>query len=535
MSSKSFDNATREWVQIRKKLYLQIKSDVQRLLVDSWKEFVPLEKRYAEELSQPWRSVSKLTMYEGLDDADIILMGDFHALQQSQRGHLRILREWPHPEKLILAVEFFQAKHQKFVDLFMKGKLAENAFLEKIGWEKSWGFPWEHYKPLIDWAKKHNVAVFGVNWGLWQTKMRSIKTRENFSSICIRKIHHRFPGQKIFVIYGDLHLSKAQLPASIRKQEGLKKTKIKRVFQNNESLYFRALHHGLESKIEHIQFKSGDFCVQSVPPWIKWQSYLLFLEKTFDRQIDEFEDDVDHTDHVAKLAQFLSEEFKVKLTGTHLAVYSADDTHIYTKIRQRLSKGEWKVVKKWITEQRTFYIPELESGYLGRVTVNHTATLAGEYLHAFLSGRKHIYLNGQKDFERQIWIQAMAYLGSKVINHKRKTNSIEDLRKSLLAGDSKEGNRKVLLLALHQKVREISFLTNGNLIPLQKNKIDNVVYADAARLLGAMLGEKIYVLYRHKKWNLKDLMDQMGLSLEDEKFRFIYYKVLNGIAKIKVS
>ncbi len=531
MSSKSFDNATREWVQIRKKLYLQIKSDVQRMLADSWWEFIPLEKRYAKELAQPWRSISKSFLYDGLAHADVILLGDFHALQQSQRGHLRILREWPQPEQLVLAVEFFQARHQKVIDLFMKGKLSEPHFLEKIAWEKSWGFPWEHYKPIIDWAKKNRVAVFGINWGLRQTKMNSIKTRENFSAVCIGKIHHRFPQRKICVIYGDLHLSKTQLPSSLRKQEDLKKLKIIRVFQNDEPLYFKALSHGLESKLEHIQFKSGDFCVQSVPPWIKWQSYMLFLEKNFDRQIDEFDGDVDHTDHVAKLVQFLSDEFKVRLKGSNLAVYSADDTHVYAKIRQHLTKREWKVVQRWITEQRTFYIPELESGYLGRVTVNHTATLAGEYFHAFLSKRKYIHFNGQKDFERQIWIQAMAYLGSKVINHKRKTNSIEDLRKSLLTGEAKDSNRKVLLLALHQKVREISFLTNGHLIPLKRSKIEDLVYVDAARLLGSMLGDKIYTLYRTKKWKPIDLLVLMQTSLEDEDFKSKYYKILSAMSK----
>jgi hypothetical protein len=529
MSSKSFDKATREWVQIRKKLYLQIKSDVQRLLGDVWKEFIPLEKKYAKELGQPWRSVAKEMMYEHLQQSDVILLGDFHALQQSQRGHLRLMREWPNPSGLVLAVEFFQARHQKFIDQFLKGRLSEKVFLEKISWAKSWGFPWEHYKPLLDWAMKHNVPIYGINWGLRQTKMGSIKTREHFSAVCLRKIHQQLPLKKLVVIYGDLHLSKDQLPTAIRRQEGFRRAQILKVFQNYEPLYFKALEQGIESKIETVQFRSGDFCIQSVPPWVKWQSYLLFLENTFDLHLEDFIGTLDHTDHVAKLVEFLSAEFRLKIKGTSLAVYTADDTNVYARIRGRLARREWKVVQRWITEQRTFYVPELELGYLGRVTVNHTATLAGEYLHAFLSERKFLYFGGAKDFERQIWIQSMAYLGSKIINHKRKTNSIEDLRRTLLLGEGQQAHRKVVLLALHQKVREISFMTSNKWIPLKKIGYDDANYVDAARILGSMMGEKIYQLYRDKHWSTATVLKLLRMPLEPKNFKDDYYKHLKLI------
>lgn len=534
MSSNFFDKATREWVQIRKKLYLQIKADVHKRLADSWKEFIPLEKRYAKELLQPWRAINKQELYENVADAQLVLLGDFHALQQSQRAHLRLLRDWPHPEALVLAVEFFQAKHQKYVDLYWKGEISEKVFLEKIAWSKTWGFPWEHYKPIVEWAKKNKVPLVGINWGLRQTKIKSIKTRELFTAMCLRKLHRQFPKRQLLVIYGDLHLSKGQLPQAIRSQPSFRRARIKRIFQNDENLYFHALDRGLEHKLEYLQFQSGDFCIQSVPPWVKWQSYLLFLENTYDRQIDEWDDYIDHTDHVAKLVEFLAAEFRIRLKGVGLAVYTADDTGIYSKIRQCLDKKEWRVVQQWIADQRTFYVPELEAGYLGRVTVNHTATLAGEYVHAQLSKRKHLYFAGEKDFERQIWVQAMAYFGSKIINHKRKTNSLDDLRKSLLGADARDKNRRVLLLALHQKVREVSYFTHGQLLPLKKGEHDSVTFIEAARLLGAMLGEKLYLVYRSKKWSDKEILKTLVLPLDGDRFNQQYYKWANKINRSQV-
>lgn len=530
MSTKSFNKSTSEWVLIRKKLYHQIKSEVIRLLGEAWDEFIPLEIEYSKELAQPWRSIGKSEMMESLMESQIILMGDFHALQQSQRGHLRILRDWVNPsQQLVLAVEFFQARHQKWVNQWMKGTLTEKMFLTKIQWDNNWGFPWEHYKPLLVWAQKNHVPVMGINWGLKQKSLESLKTRESYSALCIEKVSQQFPNKKIVVIYGDLHLSKGQLPATFKKFPKLRKLSVKRVFQNSEPLYFQALHRGLENKIELIQFKNGDFCVQSVPPWVKWQSYLLFLEKNYDSQLDEWETEIDHTDHVAKLVEFLSAEFKLKLKPSNLAIYTANDTPIYTKIRKSLKPLEWSMVQKWITDQRSFYLPQLEMGYLGQTTVNHTATLAGEYVHSHLSKRKGVLSAGMKDFERHIWIQAIAYMGSKVINHKRKTNSFEDLKKNILMRETNKAQRQVLLLALQQKVREIRFLSHGHIVGLRKGSANKDCFVEAARLLGSMMGERIFLLYHSRRWSLDKLKKVMRYSVEEKDFPRKYYRILREV------
>jgi hypothetical protein len=348
--------------------------------------------------------------------------------------------------------------------------------------------------------------------------------------MCLRKIHKQQGPKKIFVIYGDLHLTGCQLPSALRKIPIFRKALLSKVFQNYEPIYFQALNRGLEQKIELLQFKSGDFCIQSVPPWVKWQSYLFFLENTFDRQYDESEEDLDHTDQVAKLVEFLAAEFKVQVDSSELAVYTASDTRVYSRIRQALAKREWATVKKWMGEERSFYVPELKFGYLGRITVNHIAALAGEYIHAALARRQRVYFSGPKDFERQIWIQTMAYLGSKVINHKRKTNSLEDLRKSLLLGDTKEGRRDVLLLALHQKVREITYLKHGGRgVGLRNRKRVTATYIEAARLLGAMLGEKVYHLYQSQKISRAQVVELFKKPVGDSEFNKSYYRLIKFI------
>lgn len=537
MSSNSHEKATRDWVQIRKKLFLQTKAEVYKLLADSQSEFKELENQYDKELRGPWKVAPRKELDEALLSADVIFLGDFHALQQSQRSHLRILRDWPKQgtRTLVLAVEFFQARHQALIDRFMKGKISEKTFLQKISWSKSWGFPWEHYAPLIRWARDHQIPVYGINWGLRQKSMRSIKQRERFSAMALQKIKKKHPQAQIVTIYGDLHLSSRQLPKAVRLQKPFKEANFLRIFQNYEPLYFSLLRKGLESHVDLIRFKNGDFCLQSVPPWVKWQSYHLFLEQTFDSQIDASEREFDLTDHVAKLVRFLAAEFHFRISSQGLAVYTAEDSYVYERMKKNMTASEWTAVRYQLLRERSFYVPSLQVGYLGQVTVNHGASLAGEYVHALTCKRKSLYLQGIQDFERQIWIGALSYFGSKIINHRRKTSSVSDLRKALLLGGIKPEAKKALLLALHQKVREISFATTEHRARLLKSRYDNETVLGASKLLGAMLGERLYTVYRAGRWSTEGVREAFRHDLSGDDFIDYYYRQVRFFFQINAS
>ena len=54
------------------------------------------------------------------------------------------------------------------------------------------------------------------------------------------------------------------------------------IYQDSEKLYFRLAQKYLETKTEVIRLDKRSFCVLGSPPWVTWQSYLIFLEKSFD-------------------------------------------------------------------------------------------------------------------------------------------------------------------------------------------------------------------------------------------------------------
>jgi hypothetical protein len=529
MSSKSLNKATREWVQLHKKLYILAKAQVFQHLGDIRYDFESLEKKYNAELKQAWRIISKDYILNDLKHRDIVLMGDFHALQQSQKSQLRILRELIHHREIVLGVEFLQAKHQSLINDYLVGKISDEEFREKIQWDKNWGFPWSHYLPLLQWARENKVVIYGLDWSLKDHSLKSIKLRENFSSVFIKKMHRKHPQSLIVVIYGELHLAKNQFPRAIQKNfGGRKKLNIARIYQNYEPIYFRLTQRALETNVEYIRFKSGDFCVLSVPPWVKWQSYLLFLEQSYDKELDDL--DIDYTDHVVKLVQFLRQALNLKIGTDSVSVYTVGDEYFYRKIMSDLPAREFKRVKALIAKERSFYLPQMQMGYLARMSLSHTSILAAEYMHAILSERRSMHLSGQSDFLRQIWIQAMKYFGAKLINHKRKTDSLEDIRRSLLSGSTKDPKDKdALILSLQQKVREVSYLTTGRKPKYRVKKNDPSVFWDAARLLGGMIGEKYFMAFHKSLISQKYLVNLLKHSLEDRSFEKFYYKQIQAI------
>lgn len=77
---------------------------------------------------------------------------------------MRLLRDFPNNDSVILAVECFESRHQAAVDAYIASeKMKEEQFLEAIQWSARWGFPWEHYRPLFELARERKYRVVALN------------------------------------------------------------------------------------------------------------------------------------------------------------------------------------------------------------------------------------------------------------------------------------------------------------------------------------------------------------------------------------
>jgi len=503
--------SSRRWIQLRQDLYEQVQKHVMALIGESSPGLVRYQKEYERELSRAWKISSREKLLAAVQKARIVWLGDFHALQQSQKAQLRILKALPPAQipNVLLGIECIEARHQAYLDRYLQGKMSDRDFLKAVEWKRSWGFPWEHYKPLFRWAIKNKVRIFALNLKTEKRSIGSLRERDEFSGRKIAEILSEHPQHRMFVIFGDLHLAGKHLPQVVKKH--LKNCSYAFVFQNPEKIYFQLLKREIEHQVDVVELSRNRYCLMSVPPWVKWQNYLLYLEAQYDRS---FDDDLDLT---------------VSVPTDHFSSASANDRGAWAQIQKALTEKELVIVRSWIEDGRSFFLPEAGIGYLGRPSVNGAAQLAMAIVSASISGQKKIPSKFPQDFVKMIWLEAVQYFGSKLINPKRKTDTLNDIKATLMARNPVDQGKEAMQLALSQKMLELLHLSQGRkereLLRPRKRK----AYLEAARILGGIMGEKLYFAYRRKLLSKNSLLSLLRKPLDAEGFANFYWEILEVV------
>ena len=518
-----------KWFQIRFDLYQHVQARVNQRMGPESQDLIEYRKTYEKQFTKNWTVASTKDLLQKVAAADIVFLADFHALQQSQKTHLRILKKVISTRPLVLALECIEAKYQKYLDQFMTGKISEAVFLRKVRWQENWGFPWENYRPLFTWARQKKVAVYGVNDGAG--KMSKMDNRDRFSSQKIQTLQNKHMGCQIFVIFGDLHLAPEHLPKKLLAKNQKQTQKHVLILQNSEKIYFQALQRSGKNAAEIVQLNKNCYCILNVPPWVKWQNYLMFIEKTYDQNLDE---SLDYTDHVLTYAKALSKELRLKVSLSDLSVYTAMDSGFWENIQETCTKAESDWVARLIDEESVFYLPATRGGYLPRASVNQAVGLAMEYLLFKSSGLENNLLEMPDYLIHWIWVNGWSYFGSKVINPKRKTDTFLDM-KARLTNSEGQLEREPLQLALSHKIFELS-AASGRRLPQKKFKVRRKSsYIIASELLGGLMGEKIFEAYRQNKLSTAKIRQLIATPLDSEKFPTEYFKFIQFLEEIPIS
>ncbi|MCG5051647.1 MAG: ChaN family lipoprotein [Myxococcales bacterium] len=99
-----------------------------------------------------------------LRDARLIFVGEQHddpAHHGFQHDVLaRVHREDP---SVGVAFEMLPYTLQEPLTAFAAGRLDEAAFTQAVDWEKTWGFPFGFYRPLLAFARTHGLPAYALN------------------------------------------------------------------------------------------------------------------------------------------------------------------------------------------------------------------------------------------------------------------------------------------------------------------------------------------------------------------------------------
>jgi uncharacterized iron-regulated protein len=393
-------------------------------------------ERALQSYERSFKTIRKIaSMHEILEEillSPIVLLGDYHTLRQSQKSCLKILQGVVgRGRKVILAMELIYRKDQPILDRYLQGEIDEKSFLNAIRYHTTFPFNWVNYQPIFEFAKQRRIPAFGINFTA-RLAEDSLKERDQRGAKEIVKLIEENPGAILLVLYGDLHLRKEGIPGFV--QEELQKKDLDKrllvLYQNNESVYWKLAKRGIENKTEAVQLSTNAYCLMNSAPWIKLQSYLLWLEYGEDllckyyNECDPEEHShsaFDYSHEIAQFAQRITEFLKLPSVNLEsFEVHTMDDLRFLNRYAL-LRKWE---IRRWILHSKSCYLPEKKIIYLARLDVNYAAEEAAEFIHHATSDYPiQDYLEPPYFFHRA-WRKALGFFGSKLINPKRKVPSI---------------------------------------------------------------------------------------------------------------
>lgn len=438
-----------------------------------------------------------------IEESRLIFLGDFHTFDQQSRNLTRLMRWMTEKNsKLMLGVEFVQQDKQEAIELFSTQAITAMEFLEMINYSESWRFPWHAYKPFFEMAREGKIEIFALN-----TK-GSLDERDANAAFRISKLLEENPESKLLVFFGELHIAPNKLPHRVATIQPEAKQTI--IHQNLDEVFWKLK----EQDDEVVKFSDSEFCLQTSPPWVKYESMVYWFENLCedpDFDLHQYlmgsgtmalNSNVPENFHY--LLKELSDSLILNLDEDSLEDFNLVDHNQIPLILEKIEKLESSELvefyKTLIARGKSFHLPGTNFLYCSNYSMNRLSSLAG--LHLFETVQKKqqnpniIYENKTNFFLRFCQQNLIGYFSSKLINPYRKTDMYENLEeafKESLPGSNEKKNAELFLSILKEK---------ENPVELQKllDAHDSITLFYVGRFLGKFLGEVLYLrIFNEKK------------------------------------
>src|SRR5450755_3010229 len=238
-------------------------------------------RKYLREFTEAFRNYASLLsseqMHNALRAADVVLIGDYHALPAAQRYAASLIeqRVLTGDRSVVLGVETIFARDQHILEEWWRREIDENELRQRIRFDLDWGYDWAPFYELLISARDHAEGVYGLDC-MPREDLRKIGARDRHAAAKIAEIRQRHPGAVIFALFGESHLAPGHLPAELR--QTMREEKILTVLQNIDALYWHAAVERAD-KVEGVRVSQDVLCVFNATPLEKYESYRLFIDQ----------------------------------------------------------------------------------------------------------------------------------------------------------------------------------------------------------------------------------------------------------------
>ena len=390
-------------------------------------------RKYLRDFSHAFRSYDSIIdsqqLAGAIHDADVLLIGDYHALATAQRFAASLLEERAQPgdRPVVLGVETIFARHQHVLDAWWRREIESDELRERIRFDTDWGYDWKPFYELLVTAREHAEAIYGLDC-MPREDLRKIGARDHHAVHKIAEIRQRHPRAVILVLFGESHFAPGHLPRLLKQH--LPQERALTVLQNVDALYWRATSERQE-RVEAVRVSDDVVCVFNSTPLEKYESYRLYLSRC--------QGDAGHPDLVPTLYNLIDS----LLCFLDINRYSSQNSsqpkflvdllpEVYSgsselRLRQLLLRAvpEARKVESMLQQVETrgsVYLPSINVLYVREFQMMYAAEDAARFLHhacRSLPLRRNGHYAPMADAADRFYARtvehALAYFGSRVL------------------------------------------------------------------------------------------------------------------------
>jgi uncharacterized iron-regulated protein len=93
-----------------------------------------------------------------------VYIGEYHGTEADHALESRIFEALhARDPSLALGMEMFDRDKQPILDEYVAATIDEAEFLRRVAWSESWGIDFEHYRPLLAFARQNRIPVIALN------------------------------------------------------------------------------------------------------------------------------------------------------------------------------------------------------------------------------------------------------------------------------------------------------------------------------------------------------------------------------------
>ncbi len=237
-------------------------------------------RKYLRDFREAYRSYQKVLtpsdVRHEVANAGIVLVGDYHALPNSQRYLASLLRDPAlHHRPVVLGVEPIFSRDQHILDEWFRAEIDEDELRQRIRFELDWGYDWPPFYELLSAARDRGASIYGLDC-MPREDLRKIGARDRHAADKIAELRRQHPDALIVVLFGESHLAPQHLPALL--QQRLPAEPMLTVLQNVDALYWHAAGEARDH-VEAVEVKEHVLCVFNATPLEKYENYRLCLDR----------------------------------------------------------------------------------------------------------------------------------------------------------------------------------------------------------------------------------------------------------------